>query len=62
MDEDIICPIGEDYQKLLLADDFVCWDEGEYIGRVSAETIARMPKVNQTLNEEFLESKVTFMV
>lgn len=46
MDEDIICPIGEDYQKLLLADDFACWDEGEYIGQVSGETIAKMPKVN----------------
>ena len=46
MDEDIICPMGEEYQKLLLADDFGCWNEGEYIGQVSRETIAKMPKAN----------------
>ena len=28
MDEDIICPMGEEYQKRLLADDFGCWNEG----------------------------------
>lgn len=46
MDEDILCPMGEEYQKLLLADDFGCWNEGEYIGQVSRETIAKMPKAN----------------
>ncbi len=46
MDEDIVCPIGMEEQKLLLFDDFGCWDEGEYIGQVSKETIAKMPKAN----------------
>ena len=46
MNEDIICPMGEEYQKLLLADDFGCWNEGEYIGQVSRETITKMPKAN----------------
>ena len=46
MDEDIVCPIGMEEQKLLLFDDFGCWDEDEYIGQVSKETIAKMPKAN----------------
>lgn len=46
MDEDIVCTVGMEDQKLLLFDDFGCWDEGEYIGRVSKETIAKMPKAN----------------
>lgn len=33
-------------EKFLLYDDFACWDEGEYIGQVSGETIAKMPKTN----------------
>ena len=28
MDEDIICHLGDEHEKLLLADDFGCWDEG----------------------------------
>ena len=46
MDEDIVCTVGMEDQKLLLFDDFGCWDEGEYIGQVSKETIAKMPKAN----------------
>ena len=46
MEEDIVCPIGEENRKLLLFDDFSCWDEGEYMGQVSRETIAKMPKVS----------------
>ena len=45
MDEDIICPYGENEKKFVLADKFSCWDEGEYIGTVSPEVIARLPKV-----------------
>ena len=37
MDDDIVCPIGLEDKKLLLFDNFVCWDEGEYIGEVSAD-------------------------
>lgn len=46
MDEDIACPIGVDDQKLLLFDDFKCWDEGTLIGTVSKETIKEMRKAN----------------
>lgn len=44
MDEDVVCPYGLEDRKLLLFDDFSCWDEGEYLGPVSQETIARLPK------------------
>ena len=46
MENDILCPYGEDGQKFILSDTFGCWDEGEYIGQVSKETIAKLPKVN----------------
>ena len=46
MDDDVICPYGEEEKKLLLFDNFSCWDEGEYIGTVSKETIARLRKCN----------------
>lgn len=46
MEEDIVCPFGVEDQKLLLYDDFGCWDEGEYKGKVSKEVIANMPKSN----------------
>lgn len=46
-DDDIVCEMGDDeYKKLLLFDNFICWDEGEYVGRVSAETISKLPKSN----------------
>ncbi len=46
MEDDVICPIGEEDQKLLLFDNFSCWDEGCYMGKVSKEVIAQMPKCN----------------
>ncbi len=46
MEDDIICPYGEDGRKFILADSFGCWDEGGYMGQVSKETIAKMPKAN----------------
>lgn len=46
MDEDIVCPIGLEDKKLLLFDDFLCWDEGCLIGKVSKETIRKMRKSN----------------
>lgn len=46
MDEDIICPIGMEDQKLLLFDDFSCWDEGCLMGQVSPEVIAQMRTVS----------------
>ncbi len=46
MEDDVICPIGEEDRKLLLFDNFSCWDEGCYMGKVSKEVIAQMPKCN----------------
>ena len=46
MDDDIVCRIGQEDNKLLLFDDFKCWDEGCYIGKVSPEVIEQMRKSN----------------
>ena len=46
MDEDILAPYGIDDRKAILADDFTCMVDGEVIGKVSLEVIAKMPKVN----------------
>lgn len=45
-DEDVVCTIGQEDKKLLLFDDFNCWDEGLYMGKVSREVIAQMRKSN----------------
>ena len=42
----IVCPFGQEDKKLLLFDDFTCWDEGCYVGTVSKETIKQMRKSN----------------
>lgn len=46
MDEDVVCTIGQEDRKLLLFDDFKCWDEGCLIGEVSPEVIQQMRKSN----------------
>ena len=46
MDEDIVCTIGQEDKKLLLFDDFNCWDEGCLMGKVSPEVIEQMRKSN----------------
>lgn len=46
MDDDIVCTIGQEDKKLLLFDDFNCWDEGVLMGKVSPETIEQMRKCN----------------
>ena len=46
MDEDILCPFGMEDKKLLLYDDFRCWDEGVLMGNVSKSVIAQMRKSN----------------
>ena len=46
MDEDILCPCGIDDRKAVLADDFTCMMDGEVMGKVSKEVIAKMPKAN----------------
>ena len=38
--------VGVEEKKLLLFDDFGCWDEGEYIGAVSKDTIKRLRTSN----------------
>ena len=45
-DEDIVCPTGVDGKKMLLYDDFNCWEDGCLVGKVSPETISRLPKCN----------------
>ena len=40
------CTIGLEDKKLLLFDDFECWDEGCLIGKVSKDVIAQMRKLN----------------
>ena len=42
MDEDVVCRIGLEGRKLLLFDDFICWDEGEYLGKVNRDLIRRL--------------------
>ena len=46
MEEDVLCTIGQEDRKLLLADDFKYWDEGCLVGTVCPEVIAQMPKEN----------------
>lgn len=46
LDDDVICTIGQEDRKLLLFDDFRCWDEGCLVGTVSAETIENLRKSN----------------
>ena len=46
MDEDVLCRTGQEDKKLLLFDNFNCWDEGIYMGRVSKEVIAQLRKSN----------------
>ena len=36
--------IDETDNRLVLARDFTCWDEGVKVGKVSCETIAMLPK------------------
>ena len=45
-DEDIVCPTGVDGKKMLMYDDFNCWEDGCLVGKVCPETISRLPKCN----------------
>lgn len=42
--EDVLVRTGQEGKKLVLADDFKCWAEGVYVGRVSEETIKELEK------------------
>ena len=46
LDDDVVCPIGMEDQKLLLFDNFSCFEDGVYIGEVSPEVIKQMKKAN----------------
>ena len=46
MDEDVVCLYGQEDKKLLLFDDFTCWDEGCYVGTVCRDTIGQLRKSN----------------
>lgn len=46
LDHDVASPYGVDDRKLLLFDDFSCFDEGVYMGEVSPEVISQMRKSN----------------
>ncbi len=46
IEDDVVTKTGIEDKKLLLFDNFGCWDEGEYLGAVSKETIGRMRKAN----------------
>ncbi len=43
---DVVCRFGYDDRKLLLFDDFSCFDNGNYIGEVSKETISKLRKTD----------------
>ena len=46
LEDDVVMRYGIEDKKLLLFDDFSCWDEGVYVGEVSPETIAQLRKAN----------------
>lgn len=46
MEDDVVCNIGMEDSKLLLYDDFRCWDEGVLVGTVGADTIKQLRKSN----------------
>lgn len=46
LDEDIACYLDEEERKIILFDDFGCWEEGCYMGQNTPEVLAQMPKSN----------------
>ena len=46
LEDDVIIRVGQDESKLLLYDDFTCWEEGVYIGVVSPDVIKQLRKCN----------------
>lgn len=44
--DDVVCTVGVEDKKLLLYDNFRCWDEGVLIGQVSKDVIEKLPKRN----------------
>lgn len=46
LEDDVVCTIGQEDRKLLLFDDFSCFDRGSYIGKVNPDVIKQMRKAN----------------
>lgn len=46
LDDDVVCGYGVDDRKLLLRDDFKCFQDGEYMGIVSRAVIERLDDVD----------------
>ncbi len=46
LEDDVVCKIGLEDKKLLLFDNFSCFDEGCYVGPVCTETIKQLRKSN----------------
>lgn len=46
LDEDILCQYGENENKFVLYDKFLCIDEGTIMGEASPDVIKQMPKAN----------------
>ena len=46
LDDDVVCNVGLEDRKLLLFDNFSCFDEGCYVGPVNRETIKQLRKSN----------------
>lgn len=46
IEDDVISKIGLEDKKLLLYDDFYCWDEGALIGKASQGAIRSLRKSN----------------
>ena len=44
--DDILCRYGDDENKFVLADNFLCITEGEVLGEVSKEVLKQMPMEN----------------
>ena len=45
-EDDVITRVGVEENKLLLYDDFTCWEEGVYVGVVSPDVIKQLRKSN----------------
>ena len=46
LESDVVTTYGVEDKKLLLFDDFSCFDEGCYVGQVSPEVIRQLRKSN----------------
>ena len=45
-EDDELCRMGKDDRKIVLPDDFECWDEGEFLGNMSKEVKAQMRTIS----------------